>query len=281
MQFGFRKGVSTEDAFFLLSTTIRFFTCVRQVPAFVCFVDLRKAFPLVLRSKVLDMLLEKGAPRNTVRALGSLFSSNSCSLRLNSFLSRSFLVNRVVKEGGINSPSVFSVTYAKVLESVGFDELPEDLMELDQEKVYYFVFADDLALLATNLTLLNEKLNSLDSALPGFGMSINRKKTEWVPFVPPPSRYQVDIPDDFSVRIGSERLSCVSHFTYLGFKMNMFLGSNDHLKAKRSLLFSAARTAGKLFRQLEITNLLSLRTYFLSFVSSQLYGLCFFQFLTT
>ena len=146
-------------------------------------------------------------------------------------------MNHGVKEGGINSPSIFSVNYAKALELVGFDELPEDLSNLDVEKVYYFAFADNLALLSANLTMLNVKLNMLDNVLPGFGMSINRQNTEWVPFVPPPSQFQVEVCSYFAVRKGNKRSSCVSHFTYLGFRMTMFMGTNDHLKAKQNPTF--------------------------------------------
>jgi hypothetical protein len=60
--------------------------------------------------------------------------------------------------------------------------------------------------------------------------------------------------------------------------MNSFFGGQNHVRARKDLLFSAARSCGRLFRKLEITNLKSLRTYFLSMVSSQQYGLIFFSF---
>ena len=278
MQFGFRKGVGTQDAFFLLSTTLRYFSRVKGVMSYVCFVDLRKAFPSVFRSKVLQSLVDAGAPKNTVRAISALFSSNECCLRMNSFLSRSFAVNRGVKEGGINSPSVFVVAYAEVLENSGVSELPVNFLEIDANKVYYYVFADDLALVSGNLTLMGVVLRNLEAKLPEFGMSINRERTVWMPVIPVDRQGCLNIEDDLSLRLSSSYLNCVDSFTYLGFRMDLFLSPNDHIKVKRTSLFAASRASGKMFRQLEITNLRSLRTYFLSFVSSQLYGLCFFNF---
>ena len=69
MQFGFRRGVGTSDAFFLLSTTLRYFSRCRGILSFACFVDLIKAFPLIYRSQVLEALREAGAPRNTLEQL--------------------------------------------------------------------------------------------------------------------------------------------------------------------------------------------------------------------
>ena len=278
MQFGFRRGVGTQDAFFLLSSTLRYFSRVKGVMSYACFVDLRKAFPSVFRSKVIESLNKAGAPKNLVRAISSLFSLNECSLRMNSFLSRAFSVNRGVKEGGINSPSVFVIAYAEALENSGVSELPVNLLEIDTNKVYYFVFADDLVLVSGNLSRMGEVLRCLESRLLEFGMSINREKTEWMPVVPLNREICVDSDHDLSLRLESGYLNCVDSFTYLGFRMDLFLSPNDHVKAKRTSLFSAARSAGKIFRQLEVSNLRSLRTYFLSFVSSQLYGLCFFNF---
>jgi hypothetical protein len=272
MQFGFRKGTGTTEAFFSLSTVAKFFTRVRGLPCFSCYVDLKKAFPSVLRSSVLDALMKKGAPPNSVRALASLFSFNSCKLRVNSFLSRSFPINRGVKEGGINSPSAFVVLYALVLERLDIHPLPDNLTSLDPEKVYYFVYADDLAFLSCNLSRVNDSLNRLHTILPDYGMSMNAAKTYWMPFFPTASRYRVDLPTPFGLQVDNTWIECVDRVPYLGFIMNIFLGNNDHISRKRELMFTAARCSGKLLRNLEITNLNSIRTFFFSLVASQQYG---------
>ncbi len=277
MQFGFRKGTGTTEAFFSLATVAKYFTRVRELPCFSCYVDLKKAFPSVLRSCVIDALMKKGAPPNSVRALASLFSFNSCKLRVNSFLSRSFPINRGVKEGGINSPSAFVVLYALVLERLDIHPLPENLTALDPEKVYYFVYADDLAFLSCNLSRVNDSLNKLHVILPEYGMSMNAAKTCWMPFFPS-SRYRVDLPSPLGLQVDDSWIECVERVPYLGFVMNIFLGNNDHVAKKRDLMFSAARCSGKLLRSLEITNLNSNRTFFFSFVASQQYGVAVMNF---
>jgi hypothetical protein len=120
-------------------------------------------------------------------------------------------------------------------------------------------------------------LNELNNILPEFGMSLNGDKTVWMPFLPT-SKFGVEIPDPFRVQLGSDRLSCVDDFVYLGYSMNPFSGSQNHLRARRNLLFSSARSCGRLFRKLKLTNMRSLRAYFLSMVGSQLYGIVLFNF---
>jgi hypothetical protein len=278
MQFGFRAGVGTADAHMLLKTVAASFSRVHGILGYACFVDLQKAFPSVYRSKAIESLQLAGAPPNTIRALAASWSMNSCKLRVNSFLSKPFMINRGVKEGGINSPSVFSVVYARVLESIGVRELPSNLSTMDTSSVYYFAFADDLALFSGNLSRVEIVLRKLNRTLPEFGMAVNVGKTCWMPFVPTNSRYRVEEPPSFSLILNHRRLECVDEFKYLGFVVNSFLSSNKHLSQKRDLMFNAARAMGRLIRNLQITNIKSIRTYFYSLISSQLYGLEGFNF---
>jgi hypothetical protein len=109
-------------------------------------------------------------------------------------------------------------------------------------------------------------------------MSLNALKTAWMPFLPVNTRYQVALPERMGMSVGSEWIECVDKFPYLGFQLNSFLGMNDHVAKKRELMFSAARNTGRLLRSLQITNLHSIRTYFLAFVASQQYGLAMVNF---
>ncbi len=273
MQFGFRSGVSTTDAHLLLSTVARAITRVHGKLCFACYVDLAKAFPSLYRSKALESLQMAGAPPNTVRALASSWSMNSCRLRINSYLSKPIMINREVKEGGINSPSVFSVVYARALNALGVSEIPQNISNLDLSKVYYFAFADDLALFSANLSRVERVLKKLNASLPEYGMSVNVAKTEWMPFFPVGSRYQVETPRHFSLRLNRRYLSCVDEFKYLGYMINSFLSTKQHVNQRRESMFTASRSMGRLLRNLHITNLKSIRNYFHTLVASQLYGL--------
>jgi hypothetical protein len=84
-----------------------------------------------------------------------------------------------------------------------------------------------------------------------------------------------EIPEMNSLKLflGDVELELVSEFTYLGFTIDSYASLSLHVKKREKLLLTAASVSGRLMKQLEVTNTRSLRSYFYSLVSSQLYGL--------
>ncbi len=271
MQFGFTPRVGTTDALSCLRTLALVFTRHFGIPCYANFLDLKKAFPSINRAESLRALLELGVPYELVRAFASTFSLNSCRLVINGLLTGSVTVNKGTKEGGINSPPIFNSAYVTVLRKLNISEFPRNPEEIDRDKVYYVVFADDLVLISANLTRLEEETNRLDAELARLGMCINADKTKWMMFLPP---FPTLIPPRESLRLflGDIELEMVQEFTYLGFTLDCYASLDKHVRKREKLLMTAASISGKLMRQLEVTNLRSLRSYFYTLVSSQLYG---------
>jgi hypothetical protein len=109
-------------------------------------------------------------------------------------------------------------------------------------------------------------------------MSLNALKTACMPFLPVNARYRVSLPERMEMSVRLKWIECVDKFPYLGFQLNSFLRMNDQVAKKRELMFSAARSTGRLLRSLQIRNLHSIRTFFLAFVASQQYGLAMVNF---
>lgn len=91
----------------------------------------------------------------------------------------------------------------------------------DPEKVYFFAFADDLALLSCNIFRVKKVLEQLNQKLHNFGMQLNPKKTCWLPFLPVGTKYQVQVPGIFRMKLAGEKLKCVDEFCYLGYHENV------------------------------------------------------------
>ncbi len=277
MQFGFSPGVGTEDALHCLRTLALLFTRSHGIPCYANFLDLRKAFPSINRAATLKALSNLGVPYELIRAFASTFSLNSCKLLINGGLTRALIVNKGTKEGGINSPPIFNSAYVTVLDKLNISEFPASSSDADPNKVYYIVFADDLVLVSANLSRLEAETNNLDRELAALGMTINADKTKWMMFLPLAPTL---VPDPLSLRLrlGNHELELVPDFTYLGFTIDSFASLTPHVLRREKLLLSAAKISGKLMRQLEVTNTRSLRAYFYSLVSSQLYGQGFVSF---
>jgi hypothetical protein len=279
-QFGFCSGVGTEDAALCLQTIAGVCTRVKGFPLYANFVDLQRAFPSMLRSQILRILHEIGVPFELVRAFASTFSGNSCRLRIGSSLTRLFMVNRGTKEGGINSPKLFNTVYATALRKMNITEFPENMTSVDQNEVYFLVFADDLVLLSGNITKLEEKTEALERVLKPLGMALNAAKTKWMAFLPPivsrslvpAGRYPAYI------RLRDHYLENVENFQYLGFTMDWALSKKIHQQRREKLQFIAAKAIGHLLKSLEITNFLSIRSYYMALVRSQLYSPSFSTF---
>ncbi len=270
MQFGFTPGVSTIDAFLCLQTLTRVFTDVLKVPCYANFLDLKKAFPSINRAATLNALSDMGVPYELIRAFASTFSMNWCSLCINGGLTRNIFVNKGTKEGGINSPSIFNTAYESVLRKLDLKPFPDSLENFNTSAVYYLVFADDLVLLSANLSRLESVTRDLDRELRTLSMEINTDKSKWMMFLPTnPST--VPVASDLRLILNGIDLELVDEFTYLGFTIDCYGNMKTHAKKKTELMMLAARTVGKLFCQLEVSDLRSLRAYYYSLVGSQLY----------
>jgi hypothetical protein len=271
MQFGFMPGVSTDDAFMCLRTLALTMTRHMRIPCYANFLDLRKAFPSIDRSATLRALHELGVPYELIRAFASTFSGNACRLVVNGDLTDPLLVNKGTKEGGINSPSIFNTAYASVLNKLDLKEYPDDESSIDPNAVYYLVFADDLVLISGNLSRLQDLTNQLQRELLKLGMTINGDKTKWMMFLPTDPLVVPSI-DSLQLYLGDQPLEQIYEFVYLGFTITCEGSMDAHVKRREGLMLAAAASAGKLMRQLEVTNFKSLRAYFQSLVASQLYS---------
>jgi hypothetical protein len=273
MQFGFKKGVSTLDAIFVVRSFAFFATRVLQKPAVAMFVDLRKAFPSMLRPKIITSMAELGVPEKIRQALAALMSGTTSRLRVNNRLTEPITVTSGTPEGSINSPELFSIVYKVVLDRLGIEELPSDLTKIDPRKVYYVIYADDLTFLSLDTVALRNVANEFANECVEFDLEVNRPKTKWMVFLPPEHTEGVEM--DLEMSISGEVIGNVDEFTYLGFDLDCEMNDNEHTQKLNKRLLQAARATGQLLREMKCSDLSSLRKYFVTLVMSQLYGSIF------
>jgi hypothetical protein len=275
MQFGFKAGTGTLDAIFVLRAFMLYVTRVLKVPGFAVFIDLRKAFPSLSRSKTVDILRKRRLPWKLTRAIASLMSNSMQRLRVNGKLTDPFPVTSGTPEGSINSPEVFAVIYKAVLDKLDIHELPSDFSLIEKGKVYYIVFADDLSFFSLDLEPMEERTNEFDTGCEEVDMAINRGKTKWMAFVPETVSGSLPSRERWKIEVGGELIENVDEFVYLGFRLDVKLTDRAHTTMIRDKYIKAANVVGQLMRELQCVNLSNLRHFFLSLVFSQLYGLIF------
>ncbi len=128
------------------------------------------------------------------------------------------------------------------------------------------VFADDLVVLSSNISKLEQVMRELDVVLDEVGMKVNAGKTKWLAYLPENPAPNLDLSLFRGFRYGDTFLENVDMFKYLGFLTSWDLTHNLHVQNRNALLTLAARMSGKLMRSLEVTNFRSLRAYYHSLV---------------
>jgi hypothetical protein len=117
-----------------------------RAECFVCFVDIRKAFPRVRRELLWERMLEAGCPEYLVRAVMALYEETRATVRTPGGFTPSFLIQQGTREGCLLSPLLFLIFFAKAVEHMGEVELTHGAVRLGAMMAAIILFADDVAL---------------------------------------------------------------------------------------------------------------------------------------
>jgi len=154
-------GKGTIDAVFI-SRRLQEEYLDKEKKLYMCFVDLEKAFDMVLR-RVLEWAMRKrGVPEAMVRAVTSLYEGAKTRVRIGLELSKDFEVKVGVHQGSALSPLFFAIVVDVITESVR-----NGLM----------LCADDLVLTSETMEGLREKFWKWKEAFDSKGLKVNLGKT--------------------------------------------------------------------------------------------------------
>jgi len=159
----------------------------------VCFVDLRKAFPSVERELLWRALAERGVTWQCWKALRALYSGTLACARGNGGFSQPFSISRGVLEGDTLGPLLWAIFFSSCAEEVasvareqGWEELAAAWSEsapLDSAwALWCLLFADDTALVAPNAAVLQQIIDIFERFCVRNLLTINMKKTVGVVF---------------------------------------------------------------------------------------------------
>ncbi len=146
-QVGFRKDFRTTDNLYILRTLIEQNTHKRK-KVYCCFVDFHKAFDIVLRDLLWQVLAEMGIVGRFMQCLQSMYSHDNIRvMHPTEGLSARFSCSIGVKQGYPLSPLLFGLYLdglEKHLNALDGDSLPQ----LADIVVKLLLYADDLALMS-------------------------------------------------------------------------------------------------------------------------------------
>lgn len=270
-QAAFRALRQTQDHIFTLRTTIeKMLEYQRDI--FVAFLDLTAAFDNIDRNQIWKVLEEKKVPLKLRKVTESVYKEVYGRVRIKGNLSKTFIMDKGLKQGDSLSPLLFILLMDKVAKECNnknrkfrtklghWNLIPTHIQSL--------IFADDIVLIADSPDKLQQILKNWEEKLKEMNMIINPNKSK-ILHVTKNKEQNLDL----NITIQEEKLEVVEQYKYLG---TMFSKSGkiseeikNRVKSATNIYYSINRT---IIGKKEITAKTKLQVYNAIYKPTLLYG---------
>jgi len=229
-QFGFRKGKSTTDCIFVLTSIINKVINQENKKLYSAFVDFRKAFDVVYRNGIWFKLMNYGTSTKFTKMLRKIYECVRSCVKVNGSTSDFFESRSGVKQGEPLSPLLFLFFLNDMYDNLYHDST--DHFTFDDIQMFLLLFADDTAIFSYTQDGLQRLLNRLKEYCNSWGITVNIDKTVVMVFK------KSTRAENVSFYYDDKLLKLVTKFTYLG----MTLSTNGKFyQAQKSLSQQAMR----------------------------------------
>ncbi len=265
-QFGFRKGIATEDA--ILSLQMKYYMLSTLKNWLGVFCDLEKAFDSVNHATLLSKLPYYGINGKAKMLLDSYLQNRYQRIQIiNSHLnttttSKWTKVRHGVPQGSILGPLLFLIYYIN------------DLPRAVEHKAFPILFADDTSIILTspNITQMQSDFNEIFMQLNKWfklnSLSLNLDKTLFIQFT-----NKTTCISDIQIKYEDKQIRTVKEAKFLGLLINNNLSWKTHIECIKTKLSSACY-AMRSIKPYVATNTLKM-IYYSYFHSIMTYGLLF------
>ena len=202
-QAGFRPNRGTRDQITNLRVLMAKMKEHNQ-PLYMCFIDFQKAFDSVQHEKLWWAMLDMGFPPHLVQLLSSLYKNQKACVRIAGVLSDWFSIQKGVRQGCILSPYLFNIVSETVMRKAL--ENYRGGVIIGGRKITNLRYADDIVLLASSVTELQDLVDRVARAGREHNLQINASKTKAMSLNG----------DTTDIKIDGVQIEQVHKFPYLG-----------------------------------------------------------------
>ena len=280
-QSGFRAERSTVDMVFSLRQ-LQEKCWEQQMPLYVAFIDLTKAFDLVSREGLFRILLKIGCPPKLQSMIESFHTDMKGTVQFNGSTSEPFSILSGVKQGCVLAPTLFGIFFALLLKHA-FGSTTEGIYlrtrsdgrlfnlarlramtKVREVLIRDMLFADDAAVAAHTQREFQSLIDRFSQACKDFGLTISLKKTNVL-------GQNTETPP--SITIDDYELDAVHQFTYLGSTItdNLSLDAEINKRIGKAAT-THARLTTRVWTNPKLTVKTKMAVYNACVISTLLYG---------
>jgi hypothetical protein len=252
-QFAFYPNRSAQQPMFILRHLIHS-TKQRKERLFTTFIDFTQAYDHVDRDRMWEHFRNKlGMPEPLVEAVKALYTDDAYVLVDGSKRTPAIHPQKGVKQGCPLSPLLFSLFISDITTIFNTSEADRvrkggvkiEMSQSEHALLTHMLYADDLALFATNVAAMNGMLETLRSYAANKGLTVNAAKTQVVIF----NSSSRDRPN---LMYGTQRLEVKEEFRYLGMVFNRLGNFNKAADAWCGPMLGAIQSIYKAAREVGV-----------------------------
>jgi len=216
---------NNQNGFWPKRTTVAQILALRKIiegvkennlTAILTFIDFKKAFDLIHRGKMMQILRAYGIPPNLLRAIERMYTNTKARVISPDEHTELFDITAGVLQGDTLAPFLFIIVLDHAMrqaisgreEELGFTIHPRKYRRHPKVALTDLDFADDISLLSDKTEQAQKLLTSVETVCKKVGLGINAKKTKGLPI-------NIEDPPPLHTSDGTE-LEWVDDFKYLG-----------------------------------------------------------------
>ena len=196
-----------------------------NMPIFMLFIDLRKAYDSIPRSPLWRVLEKYGIPPTLLSIIRSLHDGMKAEVTVDGNLTPDFEVCNGLRQGCVIAPSLFNLYFnlvisqwqkkcadfgVDILYKCGGKLVGERTRKPDRLKISELLFADNAAAVGTSRKSMEAAATALEGLITALGLSLNIPKTKLLVAGTPNSE------DLQPLQLAGGSVVCVTDFQYLG-----------------------------------------------------------------
>lgn len=227
-QQGFRKNRSTIDAIFIVRQIVEKSLELNK-PAYMCFVDMTKAFDRVRLTDILQILETKGLNPRLINLIYDINTNCKTAIKVQHLFTNEILIQTGIRQGDSLSPFIFNLIMDQIIEN-----LPKTAgYKMGNTFFHVVCYADDAVLIADTEDNLQRLLHAFNLKAKQLNMIINTEKTKCLVTSKEAVRCKLEV--------DSKLIEQVNHFQYLGVGISSY---GNLQKEVREHTMKASRISG-------------------------------------